>query len=376
MSLPNYSFIINKLTLDYIGERLGESPKLLYSKAEELDIEEYRLWICDIVKAVMGSKFPKSPLEIDYLLDRFEDYYGYYHSFIRAKHFCVKSFPDEYYSRALSKDALSFGEEVFIDFKYKDINGCIDFYKRKMPFYINDKMVSHSIILYYNREDCYGYNDDGTVIQSAFLCNMHVSEEGRLLGIELCKATKEINNTLYSKEIEYMVPGKVCKVIKSDGSSDMVSMPSKHNTFHATNNLKLKQNDLPERDFLFGIINYAIDCYKFRKSITRSNVKMNKHYKQHEVHMSTSKDMRYVPLAQYYKDYEPKPKREWQGGHHASPCEHERRGCFRRTRKHSGSYDLVNGEFVKVEDGTGEYTVVKPTHVKGRKDKQTVIYKI
>ena len=371
MSLPNYSFTVNKSALDYISDKTDIKPVELYKKAEEMEIEDYRLWMCHIVKNILGKRFPKTNREINFLMDRFEDYYGFYHSFIRSKHFCVKSLPDEYSTRTLSKDVINFDSEIFIDFNHKGVNCCLDFYKRKLPFYIGNNLITHNILLYVDRPDCYTCKGGIDTIRAMFVVNVHISEDGRMISMELCRVLDTLYSELFVKDVPYSL-----KAGTNETYDHHILIQREKPVFPSTNNLKLRYVDLPDRDTLFGLINYAVDCYKVRKTINRSNVKMNKHYKQHEIHMSDSKEMKYIPLVQYYKEYEPRMKREHQGGHHASPCEHERSGHFRRTKKHTGSYNLVNGEFVKVEAGTGEFTMVRPSHVKGNKDSKINVYKI
>lgn len=355
MSLPNYSFTINKLTLEYLADILGISVDILRSKSKELDINGYRVWIGTEVRKMLGSKFPKSYKEQEALLDRFEDYYGYFHSFNNGKHFCAKSIPEEYLTKTLNEGVLQFPEEIFVDFEYEGFNGCINFYRRKGgELHVKNTPVVYSATLFYDREDCYAVSPKGDVVQASWCYLFHISGSGKLLAIEVARSVKRLRKVLALNKVEF--------------NDDILS-----GEFDGVVNLQLKYNKLPERSFIFGLLNYVIDCYKYRKTIERKNVKMNRHYKIHEVRESSSDEANYVPLTVYAKQAERKP---YQGGHHKSPCEHERRGGFRIVPSGKGKYSIINGEYVRVPDGTGTHTIVRGTHVGGDKKNKVTVYKV
>lgn len=70
---------------------------------------------------------------------------------------------------------------------------------------------------------------------------------------------------------------------------------------------------------------------------------------------------RVLPIFDYVYEYHESQRKEWQGGHHKSPVAHERRGYFRKARR--GNYIMVNGEFVQVQNGTGNFIFVGPSKV-------------
>ncbi len=75
---------------------------------------------------------------------------------------------------------------------------------------------------------------------------------------------------------------------------------------------------------------------------------------------------RLMSMFEYVKEYHESVKKEWQGGHHASPVSHTRSGYYRKSKV--GSYVLREGEFVFVGKSLGRYTYVQPTIVNAHKD--------
>ena len=122
---------------------------------------------------------------------------------------------------------------------------------------------------------------------------------------------------------------------------------------------------------------YTAYMYANRGSLTRKNGKARKSYEHSQVHHvhkeSAVVEDKLVPLHEYVKEYEPSEHKDYKGGHHASPAEHDRRAYYRRSRG-VGDYDLVDGSFVNVGKGNGKYSLVRSTHVDGTKTKK--VYKI
>ena len=89
-----------------------------------------------------------------------------------------------------------------------------------------------------------------------------------------------------------------------------------------------------------------------------------KHHIKHDgealfVHQEVRDDINdntYVDLKEWVANMS-YAKKEWQGGHHASPRPHNRVGHFRRCKK--GNYLLLDGVFVEVPKGTGNYCKVR-----------------
>ena len=75
---------------------------------------------------------------------------------------------------------------------------------------------------------------------------------------------------------------------------------------------------------------------------------------------------RVMSMYEYTKEYCESIRKEWQGGHHASPVSHPRSGYYRKA-KH-GTHILKDGEFVEVTRGMGNFIHVKPTIVNAHKN--------
>ena len=75
---------------------------------------------------------------------------------------------------------------------------------------------------------------------------------------------------------------------------------------------------------------------------------------------------RVLPLVDYVYEYKESQRKEWQGGHHAAPCSHERKGYFRKAKR--GNYIRKDGEFIEVPKGTGNFIRVRPTKVNWQND--------
>ena len=88
---------------------------------------------------------------------------------------------------------------------------------------------------------------------------------------------------------------------------------------------------------------YAWDMYTHRNSITHKNSKRKSGYAHTKVHVAASKSNEYdysvVPLHTFY-DTE-RRNNEWKGGHHSSPCEHERAATYRRIFNKDGTIKKI-----------------------------------
>lgn len=129
---------------------------------------------------------------------------------------------------------------------------------------------------------------------------------------------------------------------------------------------------------LLKYIVHALECYTCRETLTRKNGKKTAAYNQCKVHTAKDMDSKgdtivMLPLHEYVAEYRESHPSEYKGGHHASPVTHERRGYFRKARKH-GNYIRNGNEFIRVEDGKGTYCFVRATTV-NRKTDNVIIYK-
>lgn len=106
---------------------------------------------------------------------------------------------------------------------------------------------------------------------------------------------------------------------------------------------------------------YVWDMYKNRHTLERKNSKRQNSYKIHEVSTISREDNIIRPLHKYYKyEREHKP---WQGGHHQSPVEHERRPHERRYFDENGNLKKVvkvKGSVVNKGGKKAIYKVERP----------------
>lgn len=94
---------------------------------------------------------------------------------------------------------------------------------------------------------------------------------------------------------------------------------------------------------ILNTVFHIVEMYANRKNILRKNGLYSKKYKKHKVHVvkqeTDATNETVLNLKQYY-DYE-QTKKPWQGGHHRSPVEHERREHVRIYRNSDGSVKKV-----------------------------------
>ena len=112
-----------------------------------------------------------------------------------------------------------------------------------------------------------------------------------------------------------------------------------------------------------------------RKSITKSessSKRVASSVKLNVVHIMSEDHL--VPLQKYLYEYSESTRKPYQGGTHASPIPHERRGHYRKSRG-KGDYILEDGEFKYVGDMKGNYSWVSATKVNENKKNNVVIYK-
>lgn len=112
---------------------------------------------------------------------------------------------------------------------------------------------------------------------------------------------------------------------------------------------------------ILNIAAYVWDTYKHRHTLERKNSKRREHYKTHEVSMIEPEDRIVRSMHKQYR-YE-QEKKPWQGGHHQSPVEHERRSHERVYRNEDGSIKKivqVKGSTINKGDKRAFYKVDKP----------------
>lgn len=106
---------------------------------------------------------------------------------------------------------------------------------------------------------------------------------------------------------------------------------------------------------------HVILSYKNRDNLYRKNSRNIGLRKKAEVHTVRQNNGKYGVLSlKSYTEYEKKERKEWQGGHHSSPVEHERRGHIRRYRDENGKVVkevFVRGSTVNKGGRTGLYKV-------------------
>lgn len=94
---------------------------------------------------------------------------------------------------------------------------------------------------------------------------------------------------------------------------------------------------------VLDVLGYILKMYSNRQNLDRKNGRYRELYHKHKVHIAhteidTNKES-VLDLSQYYK-YE-QIKKPWQGGHHISPIEHNRKGHTRVYRNQDGSVRKV-----------------------------------
>lgn len=103
---------------------------------------------------------------------------------------------------------------------------------------------------------------------------------------------------------------------------------------------------------ILDIFAYVYDMYKNRHTLERKNSKRASSYDKHSVSVVSkqSTEQHIVELRSLYK-YE-REHREWQGGHHQSPVEHERKAHERRIFNKDGTVKkIVQVKASKVNQG-------------------------
>lgn len=113
----------------------------------------------------------------------------------------------------------------------------------------------------------------------------------------------------------------------------------------------------------------AIEAYVNREKVAKKASKLPANDKVRSIMIAREDEgdtERVMPLIDYAYEYHESVRKEWQGGHHKSPVSHDRKGYFRKSKR--GNYIRVDGEFVEVQKGTGNFTFVGPTKVKPDSD--------
>ena len=296
---------------------------------------------------------------------------AHFYSFARSLHFCAINKPESFNNVTLVKYIEN--NDYVIDFKYKDSEYFVcSMYDISNPVVYKGTSYPYRLTVYSAREDILEANrNDSHVISKSALRYTPLYEI--LVNIETNTHIVQVpfNNMYIAENLNVIT----LEADKDDINYDMFLAP------YYTDYSGYVNTEIPEPTYVMNIIQHVINCYVNRDTITRKNGKVTKSYNACTVHIAHTDKQdvdKYVmlPLHIYAKSYEDKPKSEYKGGHHASPCSHERSGYFRRSRGH-GDYELKDGEFIKVEPGTGHYSFVRPTVVNANKEsKGLTIYKV
>lgn len=122
-------------------------------------------------------------------------------------------------------------------------------------------------------------------------------------------------------------------------------------------------------DKYLQIVLYVANKYISREKLTRKKLSTNSETDRNLMVVRKEVDSdteRLMLMNEYEYTYRESIRSEYKGGHHASPVSHQRSGYFRKSR--SGDHVIVDGKFVKVPKGTGQYTYVRPTLVNAHND--------
>lgn len=104
---------------------------------------------------------------------------------------------------------------------------------------------------------------------------------------------------------------------------------------------------------------YCISAYLSRNKIKKNRLKseginIRKVSSAKEIDKGSKDSVRFIPLSEY-SSYERREKKEWQGGHHSSPCKHIRAGYYRHYK--SGKVVWVESTTVNLGKGKAIYEV-------------------
>ena len=117
-------------------------------------------------------------------------------------------------------------------------------------------------------------------------------------------------------------------------------------------------------DLAINLYAYICKMYEKRGTVTRKNSLLRKHYEQAKIHTPSYQeelDSDHIISLDMYAKQEYQKRKEWKGGHHNSPVEHDRKGHLRHYRD-------KDGNIIKTVQ-------VRPSHVVGQ-NKNKVIYRV
>lgn len=323
------------------------SRNKFYSLIRE-DYGKFRGFLIDtLVDLRRKGNFDKEILGED--LDYFDNYYGILHS----KHFAmnikdieklVSDKPEDISD--ITEDDLQSICDMTIDIMIGD---------KFTPMTIKVLKTTYTLVINGENKDVYNVAllatepkssmNVGNIASFSFILDMYprvyVSESSNVVR---CKGCKVANKRNYDMNWKPEAGGEI-KAGLTDIEYCMVGA-RRASDCPCNDTLLFKETvgtkiDIPlDSVTIMKIIAHVVRTYKHRGSIVRKNTKhkdlAKKAVRAISVASNDTKNEKLVSLKEYVR-YERREKYEWQGGHHSSPVEHERREHVRRYRDKEGN---------------------------------------
>lgn len=331
-TIKDYSRIFN-LNLD----RIIGGLKLTYEEYRDIILDEIaksKISENTIIKREPSGKISVEDSTAMQEIDRLFQFLDNYYSFKNSKNFLIELYRT---SMLVNENKLADIENVdfdvcgdfFVDFsvgkEYAPIT--LKFLKADYKIYIkalNKEYEAYNVTLLTNKDNIITNmwggilipemypriliaKDDNTKCKDCNICNMkeyEIREMGSSLKTEFCLVGKKLAEN--------------CKLLqfKPDDFSPI------RLDIHA----------------MIAVIAHICRVFPNRNTVDRKNSRIRKTYEKASIHVvrNNTKEDNIVSLGLYAKQ-ETYEKKEWKGGHHSSPVEHERRGHIRRYRDNDGN---------------------------------------
>lgn len=350
--LPRYAREYHDHFLDYLCSATKCKKKEMLKKREKLDLDEFKKFL---YRKVISRNRDSLARAIETLDNEIDEVY----CFNSSLHFCVASFPESVEFNAFSEG--EWNKDIFIDFMLNGVEYYLHAWKCKFPMVVQGIESKYQIMLFANIPEMQTYNKKklqnqyDRLWEFSKVYKIHVTEHATDFTTEISGP----NFWMLDKATDKKLDTRVNVNFLDSGKNSIFS-----------------ELRLPEPTDLIKLVNHVMYCYLNREQLTRKNSKARKKYEACKVHtiQDTEKEQDvYVPLTVYHASE--RKSGEYKGGHHSSPVEHDRRAYYRRSRGR-GNYDLVDGKMVFIGDMQGKYSLVKKTHVNGKKNKALKIYKV
>ena len=349
--LPRYAREYHDRFFNYLCNSTNVKKKELTRRIESYNLDDFKKFLC---RKVISRNRDGLSRAIDMLNNEIDEIY----CFKSGLHFCVSSFPE-----SVEFNAFNDGEwdnDVFIDFKLNDINFFLHAWKCKFPMSVNGIKSAYQIMLFADIPEMQEYNR--IKLQNQY---DRLWEFSKVYKIHVTECDTDFITEIAGSNF-WMLDKAVNKELDTEINVNFLNSEEES---------VFSELKLPAPVELIKLINHVMYCYLHREQLTRKNGRVRKKYEACKIH--TVQDTKeehdvYVPLTVYYSTE--RSSGEYKGGHHSSPRAHDRRAYYRRSRGR-GNYDLVDGRMVFVGDKKGKYSLVRQTHVNGKKSESVKIYK-